>query len=583
MELPKSFAFLISVFLCSHSLIPAEEELDPMPEEEPGGLLPLIGELDFLAEPYEESLPPVRSRAIESFDLPSVEGYLLPRARVIPSIEVRDFGFEGSTIFSDEELEETISGFRGKKLIQEELDRIRYHLTQLYVSNGYLISGARIPDQDLTDGVLEIEITEGRLRDVITTGNEDLSDRYLTSRILLDNDRPLHFPTLQRRLQVMQANPNIGRINAELKPGLLPGEALMTMEVEELPKWSYGLDLHNQRSPSVGGEQADLWLENRNVSGYSDTFRGRIGLFSGNPEELEFAGLENLFLHYERPILADDTSLILAWQTEDYSILEEPFRSLAIDGNSWSLSGGLRRPIYRSLQDEVWLSILLEKSHDETFVLGRPFSISPGSVNGELDLTILRLGAEWTRRTLKSVLAMRTSLAVGFDGLGATEQPREPDGQFATWAADGQYSRRVHERGDLLVLHGGFQFSNDPLPPPAQMQVGGRYTVRGYRENFLVRDNGLYFGLDYQLPILLDDEADGWSLWAVPFVDAGFGWNDDPSFQESLFSAGIGLKANYSDWFRGELFWGIPLENKSGASEDIQDDGIHFRMNLARF
>lgn len=343
------------------------------------------------------------------------------------------------------------------------------------------------------------------------------------------------------------------------------------------------MDFHNQRSPSVGGEQLDVWLENRNVSGYSDVFRGRIGLFDGNPDELEFAGLDNLFLQYERPVLADDTSVLLAWQTEDYSILEEPFRSLFIDGESWSLTGGLRRPIYRTLQDEVWLSILLEKSHDETYVLGRPFSISPGSVNGELDLSILRLGAEWTRRTRKSVLALRTGLAFGFDGLGATEQLTEPDGEFVTWTVDGQYSRRVHERGDLVVLHGGFQFSNDPLPPPAQMRIGGRYTVRGYRENYIVRDNGFYGGVDYQLPMLLEDESGGWSVWAVPFVDAGIGWNDGGRARESLVSVGIGVRAYYSDWFRGEVFWGIPLVNKGRASGNIQDDGIHFRMSFARF
>ena len=579
MESPKSIVLLISAALWAMPLGAADDLI----EEDPEGLLPEIGELDFLAEPFEEFSQPEEVNVVESFDLPPVDRFLPPKALSIPSIGVKGFRFEGNTVFNDEELLRTIEQFQGRELHQEDLDRVRYHLTELYVSNGYLNSGARIPDQDLEDGVLAIQITEGRLTDVITTGNKQLSGSYLSSRILVDGDRPLHFPTLQTRLQVMQANPNIGRLNAELKPGLLPGEALMVIDVEESPKWSYGLEVHNQRSPSVGGEQADLWVENRNVSGYSDTFRSRLGLFSGNPEDLEFAGLDNLFLQYERPILADDTSLLLSWQTEDYSILEEPFRSLAIDGSSWSVSGGLKKPLYRSLQDEVWISMLLEKSHDETFVLGRPFSISPGSVNGELDLSILRFGVDWTRRTRQSVLALRSTLSIGFDGLGSTQQLTEPDGEFVTLAFDGQYSRRVRERGDLLVLHGGCQFSNDPLPPPAQARVGGRYTVRGYRENFLVRDNGFYGGIDYQLPLLQHDEAGGWSLWAVPFVDAGIGWNDATSLTESLVSVGVGVRATYDDWFRGELFYGVPLKNKGRASGNIQDDGIHFRMSFARF
>jgi hemolysin activation/secretion protein len=575
----KSITLLISAALASFPAGLAQEFF----EEEPDGLLPEKGELDFLAEPFEEIVPLPDEIVVDSFVLPPVDRFLPPRAMLVPIIAVQGFQFKGNTVFKDRELERTIENFRGRELLQEDLDRVRYHLTQLYVLNGYLNSSATIPDQDLKGGILQIQITEGRLTDVITRGNKALSDRYLSSRILLDRNKPLHFPSLQSRLQVMQTNPNIRRLNAELKPGLVPGEALMAIEVEEAPKWSYGLDLHNQRSPSVGGEQADLWVENRNVSGYSDTFTGRLGLFSGDPEDLDFAGLDNLSLQYDRPILADDTSLLLAWQTEDYSILEEPFRSLAINGQSWSVTGGLRRPVYRSLQDEVWISALLEKSHDETYLLGRPFSISPGAVNGELDLSILRLGAEWTRRTRQSVMAVRGVVSIGFDGLGATEQSSEPDGQFVTLGLDGQYSRRMNESGDLLVLHGGLQFSNDPLPPPAQLRVGGRYTVRGYRENYLVRDNGIYCGIDYQLPMFQDEGGSGWGLWGVPFVDAGIGWNDQTSLTESLVSVGVGLRATYGDWFRGELFYGIPLENKGQTSGNIQDEGIHFRMTFAKF
>jgi hemolysin activation/secretion protein len=343
------------------------------------------------------------------------------------------------------------------------------------------------------------------------------------------------------------------------------------------------MDFHNQRSPSVGGEQAELWFENRNLSGTSDNLRARLGLFSGDPSDLELAGLDNLSGLYQRPLLADDTTLVLGGSMEDYSVLEEPFRGLAIEGESWSINGGFRRPLYRSLNDEVWATFLLERSHDETSLLGRPFSISPGSVNGQLDLTLLRFGLEWTRRTRESVLAMRTMVATGIDALGSTDPIGEPDGEFFTWSLDAQYSRRVYDRGDVLVLHGGLQLASDPLPPPAQYRIGGRYTVRGYRENFLVRDSGVYGGIDYQLPLHGGKEDDPWSLWLVPFLDCGVGWNEGSSSRETLASIGLGLRATYGEWFRGELYYGIPLLNRTNRSDDIQDEGIHFRLSVARF
>ncbi|MEO5714042.1 MAG: ShlB/FhaC/HecB family hemolysin secretion/activation protein [Luteolibacter sp.] len=547
------------------------------------GVLPDLSDPPFLALPYKGPESPGETVVAPVFQLPPVAGFLPARAHPVPTVRFDRFHFDGNTVFSDAELDDCIKGFLHKTMLPEDLDQLRFEITRLYVSNGYLNSGATIPAQDLRDGILDIHITEGRLTTVISRGNKELSDGFLSSRILVNRSRPLHFPTLQRQLQVLQENPNIARLNAELKPGLVPGEALMVVMVEEAPKWSYGLDFHNQRSPSVGGEQAEVWFENRNLTGYSDTLRARLGLFSGNPEELDFAGLDNYSIQYERPILADDTTLQLGWSSEDYSILEEPFTSLAIEGESHAFFAGIRRPLYRSLEDEVWASFLLEKSHDETAVLGRPFSISPGSVNGKLDLTILRFGLDWTRRTRESVFSLRSTVSAGIDAFGATEQQKEPDSEFLTWLLESQFSRRLDKRGDLLVLHGGLGLANDPLPPPAQLCLGGRYTVRGYRENFLVRDNGIYGGVDIQVPLLTDEKNKSWNLWLVPFIDGGVGWNVRTPSTEALFSAGLGIRANYSDWFRAELFYGVPVKNREDPSDDLQDEGIHFRISLARF
>lgn len=563
---------------------PAADRPSVLPElgEDSPDALPDLN-LPFLALPYDFPNPSAGDSIARPFELPAVDRYLPPRAIPVPMLRFKNFTIEGNTVFSDEEIVGSLGGFLGREILREDLDQLKFAITRHYVSAGYLNSGATIPEQDFRDGILQIQITEGRLTDVIVTGNKSLTDSYLSSRILLGNKRPLHFPTLQKRLQILQENDNITRLNAELKPGLVPGEALIVIEVGEAPKWSYGLDYHNQRSPSVGGEQADLWFENTNTSGVSDLLRARLGLFSGNPDDLDFAGFDNLSAQYQRPLLADDTTLMLGWLTEDYSILEEPFRSLNIEGESYSIFGGLRRPLHRSLRDEVWLSLLLERSHDQTEVLGRPFSVSPGSVNGELDLTVIRLGLDWTRRSLQSAFSHRSILSVGINALDATEPPTEPDGSFVTWFSESQYSRLLDESGSLLVIHASLGLSNDALPPPAQFRLGGRYTVRGYRENFLVRDNGVGGGVDFRIPILPAEEDHGWEFWLVPFLDGGIAWNDGDSAGEGLLAVGCGIMVNYSDWFSGELFWGIPLVNQDDSSDDLQDQGIHFRLSVARF
>ena len=59
----------------------------------------------------------------------------------------------------------------------------------------------------------------------------------------------------------MQANPNIGRLNAELKPGLVAGEALMTIEVEEAPSKQAFLRLNDPNDNLSAAQQNALYAK----------------------------------------------------------------------------------------------------------------------------------------------------------------------------------------------------------------------------------------------------------------------------------------------------------------------------------
>jgi len=610
--------------------LPTEPGIPGFPE--PFGEIPAMPEVPLLPDltlpPEAIELPPPVSpppAKQAEFVLPPPDTILPPTAVPLAEMKITRVEFRGNTVVATTDLEQLCADFPNRSLLQEDLDELRFDVTRLYVARGFINSGAIIPDQDLSGGVLRIQVVEGHLNEAIirhfrddgqgkrrdmTDGKHALATNYLRGRILLGNGEPLHFPTLQQRLQVLQTNPNLLRINAELKPGALPGEALLVMEVTEnqAPRWNYGLDIHNQRAPSVGGEQAEVWVENQNFTGYSDPLMLRLGLLTGEQGDPEFDPGQTAFARYSRPIAPDDTTLELTAERQDYTVIEETFAPLNIEGESWILGAAIRRPLIRSfherrrsnanssaesesrealtrtVQDEVWLSFGIDHSHSQTDLLGEPFSISPGYVDGELDLSVLRFGQEWTRRTDDSILALNSKFSIGLDGLDSTDSPAEPDASFVAWTSTGQYSRRILERGDTVSLRGGFQWSDDPMPPPEQWILGGRYTVRGYRENSLVRDMGWFASVEYSFPLLQQGVDSSWSLSAIPFVDYGMGWNETVADRSEILSIGAGLRAEYSDWFRGEIFWGTPLMDRDYATgDDLQDYGIHFRCSFSRF
>src|SRR5262249_14480031 len=149
----------------------------------------------------------------------------------------------------------------------------------------------------------------------------------------------------------------------------------------------------------------------------------------------------------------------------------------------------VRQPIYRTLRQQVALELTGERESEETFLLGEPFSFSPGVHNGRSVVTALRLVVESVTRSEAQVVAARSRLSHGIDAVGATiNSGPVPDGRFLAWLGQFQWVRRLDLFDSQVIFRTDVQLSRDPLLTLEQISVGGRYSVRGYRENQFIRD-----------------------------------------------------------------------------------------------
>ena len=122
-----------------------------------------------------------------------------------------------------------------------DMESLRRELTLLYVNRGYINSGAVIPDQEVTDGLLSLQIIEGRIAKIQITGNKWFKNEYLSDRIALDAGTPVNIIPLQNRLQFLQQDNRIRLIHAELRPGDRLGEGELQVDVEENRRFLLGL------------------------------------------------------------------------------------------------------------------------------------------------------------------------------------------------------------------------------------------------------------------------------------------------------------------------------------------------------
>jgi hemolysin activation/secretion protein len=503
-----------------------------------------------------------------------------------PALRVfaREIRVVGSTVFTDEELARISAPYVNREVTTEDLEALRVALTRLYVDAGFVNSGAILPDQAVADGVITFQVIEGALSRIDVAGTRWFRPSYLRKRLALNADPPFNVNTLQRQIQILLEDPRLRRLNAELKPGVEPGTGILGVQVDERLPFRAWLEFNNYQSPAIGAERGLVGLEHQNVTGFGDVLTLRYGKSEGTDVQAD--------ARYALPLTAYDTTLILQYRRNDFRIVEEPFDQLEIESESEIISIGLRQPVYRSLSHHVAVELTGERLWNRTFLLGEPFSFSPGARNGESVVVAARFAAEWVYRTQSRVVAARSRFSFGVDALDATvKSGGVPDGKFFAWLGQVQFVQRVPQLWDTrVILRADMQLANDLLLPIEQVAVGGRYSVRGYRENTLVTDNAVLSSVEVRLPLVQNWRWTDY-LELAPFFDFGKGWNTrgvDPE-PSSLSSIGIGLR-----WgvplvpavpvrSHLEVYWGHRLRDVPRAGNTVQDHGVHLQFVVSAF
>ncbi|NEQ97763.1 MAG: ShlB/FhaC/HecB family hemolysin secretion/activation protein, partial [Cyanothece sp. SIO2G6] len=112
------------------------------------------------------------------------------------TVFVERFEVMGSTVFSDAELAAVLEPFTNRELSLTELYAARSAITQLYIDQGYVLSGAFIPPQEPENDVVQIQVIEGRLTEIQVSGNQRLRSPYIRNRLALAGDPPLQLDDL---------------------------------------------------------------------------------------------------------------------------------------------------------------------------------------------------------------------------------------------------------------------------------------------------------------------------------------------------------------------------------------------------
>ncbi|HEY9664792.1 MAG TPA: ShlB/FhaC/HecB family hemolysin secretion/activation protein, partial [Allocoleopsis sp.] len=384
---------------------------------------------------------------------------------------------------------------------------------------------------------------------------------------------PVNQYRLEEALQLLQLNPLIQQVNAELTVGSTPGLNILQVQVREASPFRFSIGANNYQSPSIGSEQASIIIGYDNVLGFGD----RIGVQYGITE-----GLDSYGAGYAFPINAMNGTIEVSYSQDNSNIIEADFEDLEIRSDSETWSFGFRQPIILTPEDELALGLDLDLRQSQSYILDdEPFSFSEGPNDGEAKATVIRFIQDWVDRSPTRVLAARSQFSIGVNAFDATINDIGTDGEFFAWLGQFQYVQQLNRRGLLFLARIDTQLTPDSLLPMEQFAIGGGGTVRGYRQNQIVTDSGVLGGLELRIPLLDDPQR----LQLVPFFDIGYGWNNrlpnpDP---ETIASLGLGVRWLITPDLSFQLDYGVPLIEVNNRGDSLQEDGFSLSLQYQPF
>ena len=488
---------------------------------------------------------------------------------------VKEIRLTGNTVFSTEELRKITAPYEGRVVASSELEDLRVALTRYYIDHGYINSGAVIPDQKVVDGIVQIAIVEGRLTDIRVVGNKHLNSSYVRDRLELGAGPPLNVKDLQDQIQIMLQSPVIQTLNSQLRPGDRPGEANLITAVQEGPRLQFIPVIDNRLSPSLGDVRALPQVYVYDLTGHGDVLSTAVGVGEG---------LTDAYATWAVPLNAHDTTLTLLGNYTDSEIENGVFKDLNIKNKTRTFGFRVGQPFYRTPTQTFSMELGMDLRKSESELLGEDFAFTPGvPSNGEVKASIIRFSQDWSKRGTQQVLAARSLFSLGVDAFDATTNSGDlPSGKFFAWLGQFQWARRVGQDWGEVIFRTDVQLTKDNLFTMEQFAVGGAYSVRGYRENQLVRDYGFDASLEYRYP-LIKDPSGRTILALAPFVDAGGNKNNDlpdgpnPTF---IYSAGAGLRWDPTPKIHAQVYWGHGFRStEDDGTNSLQDDGVHFLLS----
>jgi hemolysin activation/secretion protein len=488
------------------------------------------------------------------------------------TFDIWEFLVLGNHVLPQTQVEAAVYPFLGSDRDLDTVKQAAQALTEAYKSAGYGAVYVDIPEQEVTEGVVRLKVTEGRVEHVQILGARYFSERQIRTALpaLVPGQTPL-LTALQTQLSQLNSQTTDRQVTPVLKAGSQPGAVDVDLNVkDELPLhgWISYDDRHTADTTpdrlTASLSYNNLWQRLDSISFLYQTApanRQNAVVESGTylahvPDTSGLAAFS--YTHTDSNVLALGTLGVLGKGNIYGMHWLQPLPGTS--AFTQNLDAGAD---YKSVRTEVFPDTSTSTSGSSSSTSNAPVTAPVNYINWSLTYSAqLRMPT----RTFTTSIGANFGVRDLVNGAGQFNNAR--------YDASADYLYLRLSDAVLQNLPAGFaalarvsgQWADSPLVNNEQFSLGGEDTVRGYLEAETLGDTGTAGTLElhtpdvgrFTRPVLTQ-------LYFLGFIDAGVATLLDPlpgqDYHLNLWSTGVGMQLAGPAGLIGSLDYAMPEEN----------------------
>jgi hemolysin activation/secretion protein len=487
----------------------------------------------------------------------------------------------GDTLLSPEKIDSVLEPYKGDARSYADIQRALEALEGAYRAAGYSAVHVVTPEQDVTDGVVTLQVYETVIGTVKVSGNKYYDESNIRSALpaLIENTTP-NARALSENIRLANENPT-RQVDVVLAVGDEENQVDANVNVKDSDPQKIFLTLDNTGNPATGMYRAGVGYQYNNVLD-----RDQAGTLNYITSPEHPSGVKEVSGSYRIPLysIGDSIDLVAAYSDVSAGTTSTIAGPLSFSGQGQVYEGRYNQYLPRAGDYTAQVIYGLDdRMYTNACSLGvfgaagcgsaaAPVTVHPLSLAYEGALTKPAYNASFNTTVLHNISGGPNGGAANFD-----EVRPSPTGQGG--AQPGYSILRMN--GNLIGamprdwqyrVAGNIQYTPDSLIPEEAFGLAGANAVRGFLEREVTSDRGYVLNLELYTPELAPAlrMGDANSMRLLAFVDEGKGWNvllpgELPS-TPMLASTGVGLRFSEGKNITARLDLAKILESKDTAS-----------------